>query len=307
MSAPALASSTPAGGRLDPPVLDGIGRRWSVWLGPLVSLAILALVLRGIGSHPIRLGVADLPRGPLFWIAFLLYGFSTPLSDWLIYRRLWSIPSSGIIALLRKHVLNHLTFGYLGEFYFYGWARQNGRLAAAPFGAIKDVAILSAVCGNVVALATLPAEAGVIRYFMANHDPWLLGASLLAFSATTLLPLLFGRLIFSLPPGELSFVAIVQLLRAVVGIGLYAGMWHLLLPGESYLLWLMLAAMRQIVTRLPFVPDDEVVFTAVAVFFVGHETVVAGMLGLLAGMSMLLLLVLGFLLGVWGLLTEKGI
>jgi len=304
MNTQALHPLRKPGAVFDPPLLDNARPTWTALLGPTISLAILAVVLREIGRLSIRSSFAALPLNPVFWSAFLLYFFATPFSEWIIYRRLWSIPTSGIAALLRKHVSDRLLFGYLGEFYFYGWARQHGQLIAAPFGAIKDVAILSAVCGNLVAIALLPVGIQLIRYLLPGHHPWLLVLSLSAFTAMTLLPLLFRRRLFSLPPQELRFVAAVQTIRAIAGIVLYAAMWHLLLPADSYLWWLALAALRQVVTRLPFVPDDEVVFTAFAVFFLGEQSLVAGWLALLGSMSMALLIVLGLALGATGLLAK---
>jgi hypothetical protein len=78
-----------------------------------------------------------------------------PVSEWVIYRHLWRIPFSGLGALLRKLVSNELLLGYLGEVQFYAWARARLNMVAAPFGAIKDVTILSALTGNIVTLVML--------------------------------------------------------------------------------------------------------------------------------------------------------
>jgi len=75
----------------------------------------------------------------------------------VIFRRLWRIPAEGAVALARKYVGNELLLGYIGEAYFYAWARQRAPLVGAPFGAIKDVAILSAMVGNAATIAIMAA------------------------------------------------------------------------------------------------------------------------------------------------------
>lgn len=293
------------GGISDPPILAGSRRSWTAWLGPAASIAILLVVLREMGRQRLGLDIAQLPHSVTFWAAFVLYNLASPIGDWVIFRKLWSIPISGIGALLRKHVTNRLLFGYLGEVYFYSWARQNGRLSAAPFGAIKDVAILSAVCSNVVALAILPFGMSLLHAVLIHRHPLLLGVSVLAFSAITLVPIVLGRRIFSLNMADLGFVALAQGLRAIAGILLYAVAWHAMVPAASFQWWIVLAALRQTVTRLPFVPDDEIVFTALAVFFLGRDSEIAGLVALLGSVSMAITLALGLLMGLTGLRLKE--
>ncbi|MFX8381742.1 hypothetical protein ABTL77_20290, partial [Acinetobacter baumannii] len=79
-----------------------------------------------------------------------------PFADWVIFRRLWGIPASGIFPLLKKLIGNELLpINYVGEVYFYDWARRHVKIDASPFGAVKDVAILSALAGNVVTVIML--------------------------------------------------------------------------------------------------------------------------------------------------------
>ncbi|MCI1142015.1 hypothetical protein MOP88_06395 [Sphingomonas sp. WKB10] len=63
--------------------------------------------------------------------------------------------------------------GYSGEAYFYAWARQRAQLVAAPFGAVKDVSILSAIAGNAVTLAmiaiALPVGRNLIPHDMVRY------------------------------------------------------------------------------------------------------------------------------------------
>ena len=134
----------------DPAPLAVASRNWTRWVGPGISLLILAAVLyqlRGLDFAGIW---KMLPVSIGFWTAFIGYYMAAPVSEWIIFRRLWGLPVQGIAALLRKLVSNEILLGYIGEVYFYAWARRHATITSAPFGAIKDSAILSALAGNVV-------------------------------------------------------------------------------------------------------------------------------------------------------------
>ncbi|MGO8609832.1 hypothetical protein ACC848_43530, partial [Rhizobium johnstonii] len=62
--------------------------------------------------------------------------------------------------------------GYSGEAYFYAWARSRARMVAAPFGAVKDVSILSAIAGNTITL-TLFAFAVPLGYQLLSAAGYL--------------------------------------------------------------------------------------------------------------------------------------
>ncbi|WP_216075134.1 hypothetical protein, partial [Acinetobacter baumannii] len=83
---------------------------------------------------------------------FALYYVGPPTFDYVIFKRLWHIPLAGLVALHKKRISNEVLFGYSGEAYFYAWARQRTQMVAAPFGAVKDVMILSAIAGNAITL-----------------------------------------------------------------------------------------------------------------------------------------------------------
>lgn len=100
---------------LDPRPLIQSGRNWTRWAGPLVSVLILVVALHQFrGIDPASLW-GLVPGGIGFWAAFALYYLAGPLSEWVIFRRLWSIPADGFAALLRKLVSNEILLGYLGR------------------------------------------------------------------------------------------------------------------------------------------------------------------------------------------------
>jgi hypothetical protein len=157
---------------IDPEPLIRSGRNWTRWAGPIVSLLILVVALdqfRGLDfAHLWTL----MPTGIAFWAAFLLYYTAAPISEWVIFRRLWNIPLDGFGALLRKLVSNEILLGYMGEVYFYAWARRHAQITTAPFGALKDVTILSALAGNVVTLLMVAAGTSSDRCCSCSARRW---------------------------------------------------------------------------------------------------------------------------------------
>lgn len=259
-------------------------RGWTWWAGAVFSVAILAAVLWQVRSVSITEMIALVPRTPGFWLAFLAAYFSAPLMDWLIFRRLWKIPAAGFAALLRKLIGNELLLGYIGEVYFYTWARRRTGMTTAPFGAIKDVAILSALMGNVVTLAMLVLAAPLLSTMRFGIDGDTLIASIAVVLVTSSAMLLFRRKLFSLPAPELRFVSGMHLVRIGLTTGFNALAWHLVLPEVGMQWWLLLSALRLLLSRLPLLPNKDIVFAGLAVFLIGHDVQIGALMTMMASL-----------------------
>ena len=270
----------------DPPLLEA-GNAALRWIGPVISLGIFGAVLYQLRDLQIGTVAAMLPGSPLFWLAFAAYYLAPPLFDLLIFRRLWNLPlAAGFGALMRKFVGNEILMGYIGEVHFYSWARSRLKMVAAPFGAVKDVAILSAVMGNIVTLAVLAAAypfLGVLHIGVAPRT--LVAAVAITLGSSLVLLLLRGR-VLTLGRADLAFVATAQLGRVVVTALLPALLWHLALPQVALGWWILLAAVRLLLSRLPLLPNKDLVFAGVAVALVGR---VAGIDQLMTMMASLIL------------------
>lgn len=273
---------------------DGIGNsRQAAWFSALVSLALLVAVAAQLRDMDMRHVVELIPTSPLFWTVFAVWYLAGPVSEWIIYRRLWHIPITGIGALMRKMVSNELLLGYLGEAQFYAWVRARRQLAAAPFGAIKDVTILSALTGNVATLIMLAIAWPLVfsgRIGLGMQSTFVsLGVVLVSSFAI----LLFRQKLFTLPGRELRFIAALHLARIVTKTGLGALLWYLVLPQVSVGLWLVLSTLRMLVSRLPLVPNKEVVFAGISVVLLGHHEQVAALLAMMGGLVLAGHLVVG--------------
>ena len=283
--------------------METLKRRW-----PMVVGGIITLVMIGMRGKQLldagRAGLsAALPRYPLFYLFFTLYYFSPVVGDYVIFRRLWRIPAAGFAALIRKRVASDM-IGYSGEAYFYTWARQRSTMIAAPFGAVKDVSILSAIAGSAVTLTVLVLalpyaigwlDAGELRY---------VGWSAVVIFAMSLPFLIFSKRVFSLDRRTLWWIFMVHCARVMGGAVLVAVTWHFGLPGIAIATWLLLSAARMLVSRLPMVPNKDLVFATIAGMLVGRHAQMAQMLALVAGMILVVHAALILGLALQGLLAR---
>lgn len=300
MSADSTTTPLPAV-TIDPQPLIRSGRHWVRWAGPITSLLILAVALDQFrGINPAQLW-AMMPVSVGFWSVFILYYLAGPISEWVIFRRLWTIPADGFLALLRKLVSNEILLGYLGEVYFYAWARRSARITTAPFGAIKDVTILSALVGNAVTLAMVALAIPLLGAVDAGLNRWEVGGSILFVLASSLVAMLLRRRLFTLPRRELRIVAAIHLLRIIATTVLAAVMWHMLLPDIALSWWLLLGTLRQLVSRLPFLPNKDVVFAGMAAFLIGRNSDIVSAMALMASLILAAHLVVGIILGIAGI------
>jgi hypothetical protein len=265
-------------------------------LGAAISLALLVAVAVQFRHLDPGAILALVPGTSAFWPVFAAWYLAEPVFDWLIYHRLWRVGWSGFAALLRKKVSNELLLGYLGEVQFYAWARSRLDGVAAPFAAVKDVTILSALTGNLATLAMLALAWRLVGHGQLGMETRTVFLSLGVVLATSLAILLFRARLFSLPRRTLWWISAVHAARIVALIGLAAWMWHLVLPDVAYWLWLVLATLRMLVSRLPMIPNKDVVFAGLAVFLLGHEGQVGSLMTMMAGLLLVANVAVGALL-----------
>ena len=271
-------------------------RNISWWIGSAISLAILAVVVWELTRVDFAMVRAVMPTSALFWIVFAVTYFASPLGDWVIFRRLWQIPASGILALLRKLIGNELLLGYIGELYFYTWARRKTAMTSAPFGAIKDVAILSALTGNIVTLFLLALAYPLLGELHLGIDSATLLTSVGVVLGTSSLMLIFRGRLFTLGRRDLWFISTVHIVRIFGITALNAWCWHLALPQVALQWWLVLSAVRLLLGRLPLLPNKDIVFAGLAVFLIGHDAEIGALMTMMASLILVTHLFMGLLL-----------
>ena len=258
----------------------GLATRYA---GPALSLAILGAALFELGRIDLHRIVSLVPARPAFWAVFALTYMVQPLCDWAIYRRLWRIPAAALVATVRKTIGNELLFGYVGEAYLYSIARKRGEGAAAAFKAVRDVAILSSAMGSVATLATLALAWPWLAHLSFGVSPALLAGALCVIAAPPIAALAF-RSKLSLPGSILATIAGWHGLRAFGTVALTAVLWHLAMPHVAVHWWLVLSAVKLLVSRLPFVSNRELIFAGATSLLLGHSADIAALMAMMAAL-----------------------
>ena len=289
-----------------PPPESRSGNRWAALASMAVSLALLIAVALQFRDLDMAELMRLLPLSPVFWLAFAGYYLALPISEWVIYRRLWNFPAAGFGALLRKLVSNELLLGYLGEAQFYAWVRGRGTVDETPFAAIKDITILSALTGNLATLVMLALAWPFVSVGQLGLQGQTAFAALGVVLLTSLAILLFRQKLFTLPRRELWFISAVHLVRIAAVLLLSAVMWNAVLPAVVLTLWLVLATLRQLISRLPLMPNKDVVFAGITVLLLGNSAQVAALMAMMAVLLLVTHLAVGTVFGLLGLFdTEK--
>ena len=293
---------SPSDGAFFEPQDRGRKLTWSGALTMALSLLVLAAAVwqaRSLNLHDITELV---PSSPLFWLVFAVSYLAGPFSEWLIFRRLWGVTLRAMGALVRKLIYNELLLGYLGEVYFYTWARRQLPMNATPFGAVKDVAITSAVAGNVMTLAFIALAYPYLALLPLAQYGDDIAWSLAFVVGISLVPFLLRKQIFSLTRSELWSVFGIHIARILATTTLNAVLWALVLPEVQIGWWLVLSAIRLLVSRLPFVPNKDVVFAGIAVLALGQDVQIAALMAMMAALILSTHLTLALFFGLTDLL-----
>ena len=265
--------------------------RTATWLSWALSLFVLAVVVNQLAVFGLDRLLAMLPTSPTFYLILAALYLTLPISEMIIFQRIWHAPPATLVPLLRKGVINDLVVNYGGELYLYRWARRHVTHNVLPFGAIKDVSILSAAVGNIVTLATLAIAAPWLGDLLPPRLFGPLLGSVAMLSAVPLLLAIFSRKVFSLSAEERRFVGIAHLARILCSSCLMALLWSCVLPDVPATYWFALQSLRLLASRLPLLPNKDMLFASIAVTIVGQQSSVTTLLSLTAMATMALHLV----------------
>ncbi|WP_375404598.1 hypothetical protein [uncultured Sphingomonas sp.] len=260
-------------------------RRWPALLGAGLTLVMIAGLARELLGDGLDGLTRSVPRSPVFYLFFALAYLALPVVDYLIFRKLWRIPAAGLAATLKKRVANEV-LSYSGEAYFYSWARAHAPMVAAPFGAVKDVSILSAMAGNAVTLALMAAAIPFGAALLPAGWEATAGWSAAVLVLTSLPFLVFRTRVFSLDRPALLWIFGAHGGRILGGSLLIALAWEAALPGATTQTWLLLAAGRLLVSRLPLVPNKELLFANLAIMALGGDGALAELMAFTAALTL---------------------
>jgi hypothetical protein len=117
------------------------------------------------------------------------------------------------------------------------------------------------------------------------------GSAAVTFAIT--LPFLFlSHRLFTLPRGQLRWIFGVHCARLIAGSLLIAASWHFGMPAVSFGTWLILAAARLLVSRLPLVPSKDLLFANLAILLIGHGSALSALIAFTSALTLVVHLLL---------------
>lgn len=255
-------------------------------------VAYLVIKLSEVGWSDV---LGELPASPLFYVIFILRYLALPLSEIPTYEIVWGRPLwRRFSAFLRKRVYNFAVMGYSGEAFFTLWARRNLDLSDREIVVgVKDNNLISALVSN-IATALL-----VIGLFMTGHlmeeldalpgSAFLFGLAFASASSLAVAVIVFRRQIMDLPEGVMSRLIAINAVRIIFVLALHVLLYRSALPGPPLSTWIIFVALQLVLSRVPFVPNLDIVFLTAAIHLADTvdvpEAAIAGMLLAEAGLS----------------------
>jgi hypothetical protein len=265
--------------------------RWGI---PIALLAIIGRRLTELGWREIWIAR---PGAAGFYVLLVLQFFIQPFGDYFVYRGLWGRAQTPPMAvILKKRLLNTFMLDYSGEAYFYFWAQA--RLELAPgllVHGIKDSNVLSAGAGlamvYLIVLALLATGGLTIPAALSDHGLWYM----LAGSVPLILcaGLVLGhRKLTALSPRQMAVTFAIHFTRALLVLGIEFGLWEMSGALPTAVACLQFVALRLVVTRLPLVPNKDLIFVGAGIAAAGITNVsvtpVATVLVILAAADLVL-------------------
>lgn len=267
--------------------------RWGI---PVILLAIIGWRLTELGWREIWVAR---PGNLFFYLLLVLQFLIQPFGDYFVYRNLWgrgSTPSMAVI--LRKRVMNTFMLDYSGEVFFFLWAQEHLKLKPGMLvHGIKDSNVLSAGAGlamlYLIALLLLATGGLQIPASISAHG-WiylLIGSVPLVLCAL----LIFGRRkLTALTPAQIATTFMIHFTRAMLALAIEFWLWQLSGALPSAVASLQFVALRLVVTRLPMVPNKDLIFVGAGIAAAGMAKVtvtpVATVLVILAAADLILAL-----------------
>lgn len=245
----------------------------------VLTVGILGYLVYELSGLDITEVARGLPRTAWFYLLLVLLYFLLPTVQLLAYRMVWPFEiRSAISAFIKKRILNKDVLGYSGEVYLFTWARNHVALPARSLGeTVRDMNIVSAVASTFMAvvLLTIFIFKGQINISSLLGEAQTIAlAGGLAFTLIFVLVVLrLRKYLFSMNLSLASAVFGLHTGRMLVRQVLEIAMWHLAMPEVPLQVWFTYAAVSIMVTRIPFLPSQDLITMGLAVRISGIMSV----------------------------------
>jgi hypothetical protein len=84
-------------------------------------------------------------------------------------------------------------------------------------------------------------------------------------------------------------------------------LWHLLLPAVAIGWWLALATLRMMLSRLPLLPNKDILFAGATMLLLGRAADVSAVIALMASLGIVAHLIVGMVTGIGALIDRRAV
>lgn len=268
-----------------------IGNKDHARIAGVILRGVIFLALTGAIFYRLQeLGfaniLANLPSSPIYYALFALVYFTLPLSEVLVYRKLWQVPGQRLFpALIRKRILNEGVIGYSGEAYFGIWAsRRLGLPAANILAAVKDSNFISSFASLTVTIALTVLALSLTQIMpteVLSGTRRRIFVAIAVGAGVIILTYSLRHKLLSVRGAALKKIAAIYFARLLVVSALMIALWSVALPGVPPGKWLAVLAAYFLVRRIPFLPNSDLVLLGLGITMTGvigaSDAAVAGL------------------------------
>lgn len=249
---------------------------------------IIGILIYQIAEIGWRNILSELPTHPLFYLLFLLIYFALPVTEYLAYGIRWRLRFLQSQAIfLKKRVYNKVILGYSGEVQLFFWLQKHAGIEKKEaYEVVRDNNILSTLASTAIALLLLAGFTSTGRleiYRWIDYDLRVL-AGFFAFFAVIAAYLFrkYRTYLFSMDRKDSALIFSLHSGRMILLVVFQIAQWHIVMPGVPLDIWFTLVAIQLILSRLPLLPNKDLVFIGASLEFARHTDLsLAGLAGLL--------------------------
>lgn len=248
------------------------GKRVLKWAQRFINVAVMVWLVYELTNIGWLKVWQSLPTQPLFYVLFLFLFFQLPLFEVLIYRLTWKFDAwKSVPIFLMKRVYNKDVLGYSGEVYFYLWARKTIEELSDReiFKTIKDNNIISSIASTLVSILLLSIffftdQIKIVDWLTQQNQAYLWGGVLLIVVIFILL-IRFRHFVISMPLKTAYSIFGIQMFRLLIGQAFNVAMYVIVMPETPYYVWFTLLSVEIILTRIPFLPNRDLIYVAMSI------------------------------------------
>ncbi len=266
------------------------GKKLAKGINYVLTAIIISFLIYQLWDIGWKEVLSNPPKTPWFYILFLVLHFALPFTEVLIYKLSWKGLGfwQGFKAFTQKKILNTEVVSYSGEGYLYLWGKNNLKESNRHvFNVIKDNNIISAFSSTVMALLLLPmfiyfSDVPFLEVIQISEKTLYLAVGITL--AIVLLAIIFRKRIISMSLKTSLGVLGLYKIRIVFMNVVEALQWHLVIPDAPLEFWLVMLGTKIVVTRIPFLPNQELLFINACLIVAGQmnmpidKTMLAGMM-----------------------------